>query len=120
MQQDKMIERLDSMEKRLKEIDDLLCQDDIVSNISKMTELNKERANLEEPVEKYQEYKKMLQDIEDSKIMENDEDPEIVAFAKENIKDLTTKSSELYDEIKIMLIPNLTNNILFIIWILRN
>ena len=105
MQQDKMIERLDSMEKRLKEIDDLLCQDDIVSNISKMTELNKERANLEEPVEKYQEYKKMLQDIEDSKIMENDEDPEIVAFAKENIKDLTTKSSELYDEIKIMLIP---------------
>ena len=110
MQQDKMIERLDSMEKRLKEIDDLLCQDDIVSNISKMTELNKERANLEEPVEKYQEYKKMLQDIEDSKIMENDEDQEIVAFAKENIKDLTTKSSELYDEIKIMLIPKDPND----------
>ena len=110
MQQDKMIERLDSMEKRLKEIDDLLCQDDIVSNISKMTELNKERANLEEPVEKYREYKKMLQDIEDSKIMENDEDPEIVAFAKENIKDLTTKSSELYDEIKIMLIPKDPND----------
>ena len=75
-----------------------------------MTELNKERANLEEPVEKYQEYKKMLQDIEDSKIMENDEDPEIVAFAKENIKDLTTKSSELYDEIKIMLIPKDPND----------
>lgn len=110
MQQDKMIERLDSMEKRLKEIDNLLCQDDIVSNISKMTELNKERANLEEPVEKYQEYKKMLQDIEDSKIMENDEDPEIVAFAKENIKDLTTKSLELYDEIKIMLIPKDPND----------
>ena len=110
MQQDKMIERLDSMEKRLKEIDDLLCQDDIVSNISKMTELNKERANLEEPVEKYQEYKKMLQDIEDSKIMENDEDPEIAAFAKENIKDLTTKSLELYDEIKIMLIPKDPND----------
>ena len=67
MQQDKMIERLDSMEKRLKEIDDLLCQDDIVSNISKMTELNKERANLEEPVEKYQEYKKMLQELLASK-----------------------------------------------------
>ena len=110
MQQDKMIERLDSMEKRLKEIDDLLCQDDIVSNISKMTELNKERATLEEPVEKNQEYKKMLQDIEDSKIMENDEDPEIVAFAKENIKDLTTKSLELYDEIKIMLIPKDPND----------
>ena len=42
--------------------------------------------------------------------MENDEDPEIVAFAKENIKDLTTKSLELYDEIKIMLIPKDPND----------
>ena len=95
MQQDKMIERLDTMEKRLKEIDDLLCTDEIVSNVAKMTELNKERATLEEPVERYTEYKKMLSDIEDSKIMESDEDPEIAAFAKENIKELLEKSENL-------------------------
>lgn len=33
----------------------------------------------------------MLSDIEDSKIMESDEDPEIAAFAKENIKELLEK-----------------------------
>lgn len=110
MQQDKMIERLQTMEKRLKEIDELLCTDEIVSNISKMTELNKERATLEEPVLKYQEYKKILSDIEDSKIMENDDDPEIVAFAKENIKDLSEKSENMYQEIKLMLVPKDPND----------
>ena len=110
MQQDKMIERLDTMEKRLKEIDDLLCTDEIVSNVAKMTELNKERATLEEPVERYTEYKKMLSDIEDSKIMESDEDPEIAAFAKENIKELLEKSENLYNEIKLMLVPKDPND----------
>lgn len=110
MQQDKMIERLDTMEKRLQEIDNLLCSDEIVTNITKMTELNKERANLEEPVAKYGEYKKMLSDIEDSKLMENDEDPEIVAFAKENIKELTEKVNLMYEEIKLMLVPKDPND----------
>ena len=92
MAQDKMIERLEAMEKRLVEIDDLLCQDNIVSDIAKMTELNKERASLEEPVLEYKKYKKYLEEIEDSKIMEEDEDPEIALFAKENIKELTLKT----------------------------
>ena len=108
--EDKMLQRLDAMEIRLKEIDELLCQDEIVSNISRMTELNKERSTLEEPVVKYQEYKKMLSDIEDSKIMENDDDPEIVAFAKETIKELSGKVELMYDEIKIMLIPKDPND----------
>lgn len=108
--QDKMIERLDTMEKRLQEIDNLLCSDEIVTNIAKMTELNKERANLEEPVAKYGEYKRILSDIEDSKLMENDEDPDIVAFAKENIKELTEKVNLMYEEIKLMLVPKDPND----------
>ena len=110
MQQDKMIERLEAMKKRLVEIDDLLCQDDIVTNISKMTELNKERAALEEPVEKYNEYCAILQDIEDSKLMELDDDPDIVAFAKENIKELSSKLDPMYEEMKLMLVPKDPND----------
>lgn len=110
MQQDKMIERLEAMKKRLIEIDDLLCQDDIVTNISKMTELNKERATLEEPVEKYNEYCAILQDIEDSKLMELDDDPDIVAFAKENIKELSSKLEPMYEEMKLMLVPKDPND----------
>ena len=86
-----MIERLKVMEIRLKEIDELLCRDDIIQDIRKMTELNKERATLEEPVNKYQEYKKIELEIEDSLVLENDSDEEIASFAKENVKELTKK-----------------------------
>ena len=110
MQQDKMIERLTAMEKRLNEIDELLCKDEVISNIKMMTELNKERSNLEEPVESYKKYKKILSDIEDSKIMETDEDPEIAAFAKENLKELTKQQETLYEEMKLMLIPKDPND----------
>ena len=110
MQTDKMIERLEAMKKRLAEIDDLLCQDEIVSNITKMTELNKERASLEEPVIKYNEYCRILQDIEDSRLMETDDDPEIVLFAKENIRELSAKLEPMYDEMKLMLVPKDPND----------
>ena len=110
MATDKMIERLEAMEKRLVEIDDLLCQDNIVSDIAKMTELNKERAALEEPVLEYKKYKKYIEEIEDSKIMEQDEDPELALFAKENIKELTLKTEKMYEEIKIMLVPKDPND----------
>ena len=105
-----MIERLEAMERRLKEIDDALCRDDIVSDIERMTELNKERAGLEEPVAKFSEYRKMISDIEDSKIMEADDDPEIVAFAKENIRELTAKTEAMYEEMKLMLVPKDPND----------
>ena len=42
--------------------------------------------------------------------MENDEDPDIVAFAKENIKELTEKVNLMYEEIKLMLVPKDPND----------
>lgn len=110
MQKDNMIERLKVMEIRLKEIDELLCRDDIIQDIRKMTELNKERATLEDPVNKYQEYKKIELEIEDSLVLENDSDEEIASFAKENVKELTKKLEAMYEELKLLLIPKDPND----------
>ncbi len=110
MAQDKMIERLDAMEKRLKEIDDLLCDENITSDIAKLTSLNKERANLEDPVMEYGKYKKMLSDLEDAMTMLHDEDEEIVTFAKETIHDLNIAKEEMYQKIKLMLVPKDPND----------
>ena len=110
MAQDKMIDRLEAMVKRISEIDELLCSNEIMSDVNKLTSLNKERKNLEEPVEKYLEYKKMNADYEDAKIMANDSDPEISEFAKETISDLSIKLEEMYQELKILLIPKDEND----------
>ena len=79
---DKMLERLEAMEKRLNEIDELLCDENVASDITRLTSLNKERSNLEDPVLAYQKYKRMRTDLEDAMIMQYDENPEIVEFAK--------------------------------------
>lgn len=110
MVQDKMIERLEAMEKRLKEIDDLLCDENVTSNIVRLTTLNKERSTLDEPVQEYIKYKKMESDIAEANSMLHDEDDEIVAFAKETIHDLTIQKENLYQKIKLMLVPKDPND----------
>ena len=107
---DKMIERLDAIINRVDDIDRMLCEDSIVSDVSKLTSLNKERAGLAEVYEAYLKYKRMMSDLQDAEIMANDSDPEISEFAKESIKELTSSTQTLYDEMKIMLLPKDPND----------
>ncbi|MDD6249747.1 MAG: peptide chain release factor 1 [Bacilli bacterium] len=110
MAEDRMIDRLEAMVKRQHEIDELLCSEEIMQDVSKLTALNKERASLEEAVEQYLVYKKVNSDLEDAKIMASDSDPEISEFAKESISELSKQSEELYAKLKILLIPKDEND----------
>ena len=102
---DKMIERLEAIINRVDDIDRMLCEDSIVSDVSKLTSLNKERASLAEVYEAYLNYKKMMSDLQDAEVMAYDSDPEISEFAKESIKELTASTEQLYADMKIMLLP---------------
>ena len=107
---DKMIERLEAMSQRVIDIDNMLCEESIVSDVKKLTALNKERASLTEAVEEYAVYKKELQDLQDAEIMVNEPDEEIQMFAKESIKELTESTQERYAKLKIMLLPKDPND----------
>ena len=108
--EDKMIERLEAILVRVDEIDKLLCEDEIVSDVKKLTALNKERASLSEVHDAYLKYKKMMSDLNDSIVMSQDADPEISEFAKESVKELTASTTALYDEMKVMLLPKDPND----------
>lgn len=105
-----MINRLEAMVTRLNQIDEELCSDDVMSDIKRLTNLNKERAGMQEAVEKYLEYKKVMSDIEDAYLMEKDADEEIAIFAKETIKELSEKSEQMYQDLKLILIPKDPND----------
>ena len=64
-----MIERLQTIENRYKEINELLLDPSVVSDVKKMTDLMKEMRSIEEVNEAYQEYKKLTSAIEDLKLM---------------------------------------------------
>ena len=107
---DKMIERLEAIINRVDDIDRMLCEDSIVSDVSKLTSLNKERASLAEVYEAYLNYKKMMSDLQDAEVMAYDSDPEISEFAKESIKELIASTEQLYADMKIMLLPKDPND----------
>ena len=103
-----MIDRLDLLEKRYEEINNLLMQNEVISDVKKSRELSIELKSIEETVVVYRKYKKVLSDIEESKEMIHD--PEIADFAKEELTRLNEEKTKLEDELKILLLPKDEND----------
>ena len=67
-----MLERLETIEKRYNELNEELMNPETISNVKKTLELTKEQASLKEAYEAYQEYKKVIEGIEEAKELVND------------------------------------------------
>lgn len=93
---------------RYDEISKILGKPEILSDVSKMTKLSKERSDLEEIRDNAKIYLKVLQDIEENKILL--EDPEFSDLAKEELKNLEDYKISLEEKIKILLLPKDPND----------
>lgn len=93
---------------RYDELSEMLSAPDIGSDIKKMTELSKEQSALLPIVEKANQYKSLLSDIEDNKSMLYD--PELGELAKEELKELEPQVATLEDEIKVLMVPKDPND----------
>ena len=105
-----MIDRLEVIRQRYDQIGEQLIDPNIVTDIKKMTALAKEQRSLEKVVTKYEELKKIKQDIADLKEMVNDSDPEIREMAEMELAEATEKLPVLEEEIKILLLPKDPND----------
>ncbi|AJM72183.1 peptide chain release factor 1 [Mycoplasma yeatsii] len=107
----KTYEALETMQKRLDQINEDLQKEEILKDIKKFTELNKERSNLEEVVEKFIEYKQTQQQIIDAKnILENEKDQELIELAKLELEENSEKIEPLVKIIEEMLLPKDPND----------
>ena len=103
-----MIERLNNIETRYNEINEELMKSEVISDIKKTLSLTKEQASLKEAYDAYQEYKKVLTGIEDSKELARD--PELGEMAKEELETLNNKKEELEKSFEILLLPKDPND----------
>ncbi len=103
-----MLERLEVIEKRYDEIQKELSNPDVYINMNKMKSLSKEASDLEETVNAYHEYKKILSGIEDTKEMIKD--PEMAELAKEELVNLESEKTKLEEKIEVLLIPKDPND----------
>ena len=93
---------------RSEEINELLSSSEITSDIKRMTDLSKEQASIAPVVNKAKEYIQLLEDIEENKMLLDDD--ELGELAKEELKDLEPKKPELEEDIKFLMIPKDPND----------
>ncbi|MBR5017626.1 MAG: peptide chain release factor 1 [Spirochaetia bacterium] len=101
-----MFDKLDSIEKRFKELEAQLSDSAIMQDMKKYSELMKEHASAKEIVDSYQVYKKTVSQLEEAREMAGSEsDPELKEMAKEEIKQLEEQKENQIKELRTLLIP---------------
>ena len=103
-----MIERLEATLDRYNYLENELTKPEVLSDMKKTKEYSKEMASLEEVVNCYKKYKKILEGIEETKEMTKD--PELGEMAKEELKNLEGEKEKLDGELEILLIPKDPND----------
>ncbi len=103
-----MIERLINIEKRYNELMEELSKPEVLSDIKKATELSKEQAQLKDNYEAYQEYKKVIENIDAAKDMMKD--PSMSEFAKTELEENENKKAQMEKDFEIMLLPKDPND----------
>ena len=105
---DNMIERLEATLEKYNQLQEELTKPEVLSDIKKTKAYSKEIAELEDIVTCYKKYKKVLEDIENTKEMVKD--PELGEMAKEELKNLEEEKIALDSELEVLLIPKDPND----------
>ena len=103
-----MIDRLEATLEKYNNLQEELTKPEVLSDIQKTKKYSKEISELEEVVNVYKQYKKVLEDIENTKEMVKD--PELGEMAKEELKSLEEEKEHLDKELEILLIPKDPND----------
>jgi len=106
-----MIQKLEEIKHRFEEVGLLLVQSEIVQDIKKYMQLNKEYKDLEKIVLKYNQYSDALNHQQQAKeVLEKEKDADLRELAKEELDELAPKVELLEGELKEMLIPKDPND----------
>ena len=103
-----MFQKLDAVEKRYEELTKLISDPEIIANQSEWQKYMKEHASISELVEKYREYKKVNQQIEEAKAMLDDK--ELKELAQLELEEAREKLPKIEEELKILLLPKDPND----------
>lgn len=106
-----MWDKLEQIEKHYDELESQLATPEVVSDPKQLQKIARERANIEEMVAKFREYKSATRSLEETKAMLRDEpDSEMKALAKQEIENLESNISRIQEDIRLALLPKDEND----------
>ena len=98
-------EKLSEVEQRYEEVERTLGRPEVASDAKEYAKLAKEHAALEEVVTCFREWRKVHTDLEGSKALLEDSDPDMRALAQEEIEGLSQRATRLEDQLHLLLLP---------------
>src|ERR1700732_3162813 len=106
-----MFERLDQIENRYEELTQALASPDIVNDSSRYQKTAKAHSEIAPIVENYVEYNEQTRGNAESKAMLAEEkDPEMRAYAQEEVNQLEPRVAAIEEELKVLLLPKDPND----------
>jgi len=106
-----MIEQLEKIEKRYRELDRKMAQPEIATDIARLQSLAQERAAIEDTVKTYRRYKGVEKSLKETRtMMDDDLDEEMANLARQEIESLETELDELKEKLRLALIPKDPND----------
>lgn len=106
MAQTSLLEKLDTLAIHFEEIGKLITDPSVIADLKRYIKLNKEYKDLESIVLARNQYKIVLENIDEAKnIIETETDSEIRQFAKEQLDESNLSIVILEEEIKLSLLP---------------
>jgi peptide chain release factor 1 len=102
------VQKLESLKARFAELEELLCQPHVLSDAKKYTELNRERADLNELVQTFTRYQVTTKQLQEDRAALAD--PELRELAELEIPELEAQIVELEQQLNLLLLPSDPND----------
>lgn len=102
------VEKLKQLVRRGSEVDQLLCDPNVISSPSKLLELNRERSRIVPVIESFEQWEKLSRQIQEHK--EALGDPELGPLAQEELPQLEAELATLEQRIHVLLLPSDPND----------
>ncbi|RKR80664.1 peptide chain release factor 1 [Mucilaginibacter gracilis] len=101
-----MLDKLEAIKERWQDVERELSSPDIMKDMKRFAQMNKEYKDLTKVVERYDVYANVMSNIDSNKeILATEKDVEFREMAKEELDGLLKQQEELEEEIRLMLIP---------------
>lgn len=101
-----LLDKLEHLVVRFHEVETLITDPEVISDMGRFVKLNKEYSDLQKIVNARNEYKRTLDAIEEAKqILDQESDTDLRSLANEELSLSTEKLPELEERIKLLLIP---------------
>jgi peptide chain release factor 1 len=97
--------RLQNMLTRYEELKGLLSDPAVTSDLNRFRDLSKEYSQLEPYVQQHERHQQLLKELDEAKLMMEEDDPEMQQLARQEIKQVEDTIASLEEELLMMLLP---------------